>query len=151
MKKQATGFTLVELLICVAILALLASVAVPLSELSVKRGKEQDLRRALREVRGAIDGYKKASDEGRIERAADKSGYPPNLAVLVEGVTDQKDPKGAKVYFLRRLPVDPITGDAWGLRSYASPHNEPQVGADVFDIHTKSAESGINGVPYREW
>ena len=149
--KKPLGFTLVELLICVAILALLASVALPLSELQVKRGKEKDLRSALREVRSAIDGYKRASDEGRIARESDKSGYPPTLAALVEGVADQKDPKAPKIYFLRRLPQDPMTGEAWGLRSYASPHTEPQAGADVFDIFSKSADSGINGVPYREW
>lgn len=149
---KARGFTLIELLITVAIVALLASVALPLAEVTVQRNKEKDLRHALREIRGALDAYKRAADEGSIERAADASGYPPTLAALVEGVADKKKTDGSKLYFLRRIPADPVSGVAeWGLRSYASSATEPQPGKDVYDVYSKSPDSGLNGVPYREW
>jgi general secretion pathway protein G len=145
------GFTLVELLVVVAIVALLASVAAPLAELSWQRGKEQELRYALRQIREAIDAYKRASDENRIERRADASGYPPTLAVLVEGVQDRNHPEKPKIFFLRRLPRDPMSGEDWGLRGYASPASEPRPGKDVYDVYSRSEEVGLNKVPYREW
>jgi general secretion pathway protein G len=145
------GFTLIELVITVAIVALLASVALPLAEVTVQRNREADLRHALREIREAIDAYKHAADEGAIEREADASGYPPSLAALAEGVPDKRKTDGSKRYFLRRVPADPLTGEDWGLRSYASPASAPQPGKDVFDVYTKSPESGLNGTAYREW
>jgi general secretion pathway protein G len=152
------GFTLIELVITVAIVALLASVALPLNELVVQRAKEQDLRRSLREIREAIDAYKQASDEGRIQKKVGESGYPRRLEDLVAGVEDQKSPKKERIYFLRRLPRDPLASDAqlepaetWGKRSYASPPDEPRDGEDVFDVFTLSTATGINGRPYREW
>lgn len=148
---KSRGFTLVELVITVAIVALLASIALPLAEVSSQRGKEQDLRRALRELRLAIDAYKQASDDGVIERKADASGYPPTLAALVEGVPDKRNPGAPKVYFLRRLPRDPFTEGDWGLRSYESPSTEPREGADVYDVYSKSDAKGLNGIAYREW
>jgi general secretion pathway protein G len=148
---KATGFTLIELLIVVAIVALLASVAAPLAELGYQRGKEQELRHALREIREAIDAYKRAADDGKIERKADASGYPPSLAALVEGVEEKTSPEKSKVYFLRRMPKDPLTGEDWGLRSYASPANDPQPGKDVYDVYSRSDEVGLNRIPYREW
>jgi general secretion pathway protein G len=148
---KAKGFTLVELLVVVAIVALLASIAAPLAEMSWQRGKEQELRHALRQIREAIDAYKRASDEGRIERKADASGYPATLAVLVDGVEDKTDPEKSKVFFLRRVPRDPMSGEDWGLRSYASPANDPQPGKDVYDVYSRSDEVGLNRVPYREW
>jgi general secretion pathway protein G len=148
---KALGFTLIELLIVVAIVALLASMAAPLAELTYQRGKEQELRHALREIREAIDAYKRSSDEGKIERKADASGFPPSLATLVEGVEEKNSPEKNKIFFLRRIPKDPLTGEEWGLRSYASPANDPQPGKDVYDVYSRSDEVGLNKVPYREW
>ena len=152
------GFTLIELVITVAIVAILASIALPLNELVAQRAKEQDLRRSLREIREAIDAYKDASDEGRINKRPGDSGYPKRLQDLVEGTEDQKSPKKDKIYFLRRIPRDPFAterelapADTWGKRSYASPANEPRDGDDVFDVFSLSTETGINGRPYKEW
>lgn len=157
-RRASCGFTLIELLVTVAILGLLASAALPLAELGVRRSKEQDLRHALREIRTGLDAYKKASDEGRIARAADATGYPPTLEALVDGVPAARDPARRPIYFLRRLPPDPFYAGAatdpaqtWGLRSYASPPGDPQPGRDVFDVYSTSGQTGINGVPYRAW
>lgn len=155
---KAGGFTLIEMVITLAILAVLASVALPLGELTVQRGKEQELRRSLREMREAIDAYKQAFDEGRITRRPGDSGYPKRLEDLVTGVEDQKNPEKERIYFLRRLPRDPFANDpdigpaaSWGKRSYASPPDEPREGADVFDVFTRSSSTGLNGRPLREW
>lgn len=152
------GFTLIELVITVAIVSILASVALPLNELVVQRSKEQDLRRALREIREALDAHKQAADDGRIRKLVGASGYPTRLEDLVEGVEDQKNPKKEKIYFLRRIPRNPFTTDpilvaaeTWGKRSYASPPDEPREGEDVFDVYPLARGKGINGRPYREW
>ena len=154
----AGGFTLIELVITVAIVALLASVALPVSELVVQRTKEQELHRTLRQLRDAIDAYKQASDEGRIRKSVGDSGYPKKLEELAEGVEDQKSPKKDKIYFLRRVPRDPLATDptlsassTWGKRSYASPPDDPREGDDVFDVFSIAPGKGINGQPYREW
>jgi general secretion pathway protein G len=154
----AQGFTLIELVITVAIVALLASVALPVSELAVQRTKEQELRRTLRQIREAIDVYKQASDEGRIRKSVGDSGYPKKLEDLAEGVDDQKSPKKEKIYFLRRIPRDPFNADptlsaaaTWGKRSYASPPDDPKEGEDVFDVFSLAQGKGINGQPYRDW
>jgi general secretion pathway protein G len=156
--KKQRGFTLIEMLITVAIVAILASVALPLSAVVSQHRKEQELRTALLEVRIAIDTYKQAADEKRIAQAADQSGYPRSLQVLVDGVVDAKSPQKTKIYFLRRIPRDPMqretktpAANSWGLRSYASGADDPQEGADVYDVYSLSAKTGINGVPYREW
>lgn len=153
------GFTIIELVITVAIISLLATAVVPSAQLMYQRERESDLRATLRTLRGAIDAYKQASDSGRIKKQLDKSGYPPDLNLLVDGVDDASAPKeGVKIYFLRRLPRDPFWPDAttpaaetWGLRSYASPPDDPQVGDDVYDVHSRSSRIGLNGVPYRDW
>jgi general secretion pathway protein G len=156
--RNERGFTLIELLVTVAIVAVLASIALPLSEVAAQRGKEQDLRRALREIRDGLDAYKRASDEGRIQRSPDQSGYPPTLLALVEGVPDAKSTSGTKIHFLRRVPRDPLHPDTaaapertWGLRSYESPPNDPRPGKDVFDVRSLSDRKGLNGIPYAEW
>lgn len=160
------GFSLVELLVVIAIVSVLATIGLPLAELAHKRTREEDLRRSLREIRHAIDEYKQMSDLGRIQHTADSSGYPPTLDALVQGVPDAQSPRGEKLYFLRQLPRDPFAptaetassaaatnsaADTWALRSYQSPPNNPQPGRDVFDVHSKSTELGLNGVPYQKW
>jgi general secretion pathway protein G len=151
------GFTLIEMLVTVAIVAILATVAMPLSELSQQRTKEQELRQDLREIRTAIDAYKQAVDEGHIMKSLDQSGYPPSLAVLAEGVDDVKSPVTKKIYFLRRIPIDPFAENvanaesSWGKRSYDSPPDAPREGKDVYDVYSLSDRAGLNGVPYREW
>lgn len=159
MKAHARrGFTLIELLVTLAILALLGALVAPVAEVTVQRRDEQELRRALREIRAGLDAYKKASDEGRIPKAAGASGYPPRLELLVEGVADQRSPKQAKIYFLRRLPRDPFNPDpdledaaTWGKRSYASEPDEPKEGDDVYDVYSTSERLGLNGIPYNKW
>ena len=155
---KSRGFTLIELVITVAIIAVLASVALPLNELTAQRAKEQDLRRALREIRTALDAYKQASDEGRIVKRVGESGYPKRLQDLLEGVEDQKSAKKERIYFLRRIPRDPFATDpnalpaeTWAKRSYASPPDDPREGDDVFDVYSRAEGVGINGRPYKEW
>jgi general secretion pathway protein G len=153
------GFTLIELVVTVAIVALLATAVLPSAQLMYQRQRESELRDALRTIRTALDEYHRASDEGRIKKEADKSGYPPDLQTLVDGVDDASSPKeGLKIYFLRRMPRDPFWPDAaapaaetWGLRSYASSADDPQPGDDVFDVYSRSTRTGLNGIPYHDW
>ncbi len=156
---RRNGFTFIELVMTLAIIGLLASVTLPMAELAVKRSKEQELRMALREIRTALDAYKQAVDDGRIAKVEGRSGYPPSLKVLVDGVSDIKDATSHnKMYFLRRIPRDPMAGEAlrrdeetWGLRSHQSSADEPREGDDVFDVYSLSGEAGLNGIPYRKW
>ncbi len=159
--RRGTGFTLIELMVTLAILALLASVAVPYGQLLYQRQKEAQLREALRQIRGALDAYRQAWREGRVEavKTEGASGYPPDLDVLWRGISDAtRADASKKIYFLRRLPRDPFYPDAsvaaagtWGLRSYDSPPDVPAPGRDVFDVYSLSPGTGLNGIPYREW
>lgn len=157
LRKPGRGFSLVELVVVLAIMAVLASIGLPLTELARQRAKEEDLRRGLREIRTALDTYKRLVEQGSIQKAADASGYPPNLEVLVDGVQDAKSPRGAKIYLLRKLPRDPFAPEAgapaetWALRSYASDAKDPKPGADVFDVHSRSTVVSLNGTAYNEW
>ena len=158
LRRNFQGFTLIELVITLAIVGLLAGMALPAMELVVQRNKEQKLRQALREIRKGIDAYKQAVDEGRIARIVGDSGYPPSLGVLVEGVPDLLSPNKRKIYFLRRIPRDPLSVDptlapeqTWGLRSYESDPDNPSQGRDVYDVYTLAAGIGINRIPYRDW
>lgn len=152
------GFSLVELLVVVAIVSVLATIGLPLAELAQRRTQEEELRTSLRLIRKALDDYKDAVTEGRIPRNVGDSGYPPNLNVLVDGVPDAKSAQGGKLFFLRRLPRDPFApadiaqaADTWGLRSYVSPSDDPKPGKDVYDVYSLSRDKGLNGEPYRNW
>lgn len=155
---RGRGFTFIELMMTLAIMSVLVLVAVPMVQVAVQRQKERDLRVALAQIREALDAYKRAADQGRIPLKIGESGYPKSLEQLVEGVEDQRSPAKQKIYFLRHLDPDPMApgpvtkpAETWGLRSYASPADDPAEGEDVFDIHSKSDTLGLNGVPYRKW
>jgi general secretion pathway protein G len=149
------GFTLIEMLVVMVVLAILASVALPLAEMEVKRSREAELQRALWELRDAIDAYHAAYASGRLVQRPGSSGYPPDLRTLVDGVPDAIE-FGKTHYFLRRLPRDPMVPDVapervWGLRSYASAPNDPRPGDDVYDVFSQSTAVALDGRPYRSW
>lgn len=155
---KSDGFTLIELVVTVAIVGLLATVAMPLVQLTAKRDKEHELRVALRDIRTAIDAYKRAADQGRIEQEADATGFPPSLELLVTGVEDATNPDHKKIYFMRRMPRDPFFPDAsvdavttWGVRSYVSPAEDPQPGNDVYDVYSMANGHALDGSAYRDW
>lgn len=155
--RPPRGFTLVELIVTLALLGVLAMVAAPMAEIAVQRSREQALREALREIRTALDRHKRAADQGVIAKQPGESGYPPNLEVLTAGVPIVGDKDGRRLYLLRRLPRDPFAAPeftdarSWGLRSYSSPPDAPRSGEDVFDVYSRSNEKGLDGRPYREW
>jgi general secretion pathway protein G len=144
-----SGLTLVELIICVGIIAILASAAIPIARFQVKRTKEQELRRDLWEMRAAIDAYKDAADKGAIQVKVDSMNYPPDLETLVNGV----DIQDKKVKFLRRIPKDPMTGTTeWGLRSNQDDADSDSFGGqNVFDVHSKSTGTALDGSKYNTW
>jgi len=156
-RTRSAGFSLIELLISVAILGLLAGGAMAFADLAVQRQNEQVLRANLREIRQAIDAYKQAWDAGRIAHVVGDTGYPHALSDLSGGVVDVTSAKGSRLYFLRRLPRDPMADAAlpaeatWGLRSYESSPDDPHSGRDVFDVHSLSPRKGLNGQPYESW
>jgi general secretion pathway protein G len=156
--RRPTGFTLIELVVTVALVGLLALVTVPLFEITSTRLREQELRAALREIRTALDAYRAAADAGVVAKGAADSGYPPSLDVLTQGVESPKSLAGRRVVFLRRVPRDPFAPDPslvpslqWATRSYGSPADDPQPGADVYDVASRSRRTGLNGIAYKEW
>lgn len=156
--RRAQGFSFIELIASLAIMGVLLLAAMPVAQMAMKRRQELELRQALAEIRGGLDRYKRAADAGRVAVESGASGYPPDLQVLVDGVEDIASPKRAKLYFLRRIPRDPFypgeteePAQTWGLRSYASPPDQPEEGEDVFDVHSLSSERGLNEVPYAQW
>jgi general secretion pathway protein G len=155
-RLTARGYTFVELLVVTVILLIMASAVLPLVQVTVQRQREAELRRALREMRTAIDEFKDAVDEGRIATTEVEPGsqnYPPNLGALVEGVPAAGDASGGQLRFLRRIPVDPMTGDTdWGLRAYQDPpETTTWGGGNVFDVYTRSRGTGLDGTEYRDW
>lgn len=156
MNIHQTGFTFVELIVSLTLLALLASVIIPVSDLASRQSKERELKHALREIRAAIDAYKVSSDKNEIPMAYQTaSGYPPKLSVLM-GI---QIGDGKKVHrFLRKIPADPFAEqknlspeETWGKRSFLSEANQPKEGDDVYDVYSLSTQKGSNGVIYREW
>lgn len=149
---SAPGFTLIELMVTVAIMLILASVALPLAQVSVQREKETELRRDLREMRSAIDRYKDLADANQIQVKADTYGYPPSLDTLVEGVPLTSKPD-VHIRFLRRIPVDPMTGRKdWGLRcAQDDPDSKSWCGDDVFDVYSESTGTAMDGTNYADW
>lgn len=147
--RGESGVTLIELIIVTAIIAVLATAAVPVVRFTVKRQKERELRADLWEMRRAIDAYKDAADKGGIQTKADSNNYPPDLQTLVDGVDIQEH----KVRFLRRIPVDPMTKNTdWGLRSNQDePDSDSFGGQNVYDVHTKSMGAGLDGTKYNTW
>ncbi len=156
MKNQ--GFTLIELVVTVLIVAILATGAAPIMQTTMQRNKEMELKQALRQVREAIDAYKKSVDDGKVKKTIDQSGYPASLEVLEQGVVNQADPKNKLIKFIRRIPRDPMNNDAdlkpsetWGKRSYQSDAASPTEGVDVYDIYSLSSRKAINGTRYSSW
>ena len=156
--RAERGFTLVEMIMTVAIVGVLASAAMPLASLVSQRSKEQELRQSLLQIREAIDAHRRDFDAGRIAKGTTDSGYPKSLKDLTEGVVDQTSQKKKRIIYLRRLPRDPLVTDpsvsaaeTWGLRSYDSPPEEPSPGNDVFDVYSLNKGVGLNGIPYSKW
>lgn len=150
------GFTYIELIIATMILAVLAAAIIPVAEVTSKRAKEMELRAALRTLRTAIDEYKRAVDMGLIggtDVELGSEGYPEELEVLVEGVNQVGSPSEKKLKFLRRIPIDPMTGSTdWGMRSYQDePDSRIWGGQNVYDVYTKSGGTALDGTKYGEW
>jgi len=153
---RTRGYTFVELLVVSTIILILASAIMPLAKVTARRHRETELRRALREMRTAIDKYKDQADLGNISALELKPGnenYPPDLQTLVDGVTAANDPTGRKLKFLRHIPVDPMThGTEWGLRSYQDkPDSTHWGGQNVFDVYTTFDATALDGTKYRDW
>lgn len=151
------GFSFIELLVTLVIMGVLAMMAVPTMQMEIQRKKESELKASLHEIRIAIDKYKLAYDSKRIRNENGLSGYPPNLQILVDGVVDERNPNKDKIYFLRRLPQDPLVNPKktlngnWGIRSYASSADDPKEGEDVYDIYSTATGMGLNGTKYNQW
>jgi len=154
--RSSDGFTFIELVVATAVMMVLASAAMPLARVSIKRQKEADLHRELREMRAAIDAYHDAVTSniiGGLNVSTTSEGYPRDLETLVNGVVRANDPSGKKIKFLRRIPVDPMTASTdWGMRAYADkPDATAWGGSNVFDIYSKSPDKGLDGTKYKDW
>jgi general secretion pathway protein G len=154
--KGESGYTFVELLVVTTIILILASAVQPLAKVTIQRAREAELRRVLRELRTAIDKFKDAADMGLIpqtELRPNSENYPPDLQTLVDGVSMANDASGRKLKFLRRIPVDPMTGDAdWGLRAYQDkPDSTTWGGQNVFDVYSRHQGTALDGTRYRDW
>ncbi|MGA9544168.1 MAG: type II secretion system protein [Candidatus Sulfotelmatobacter sp.] len=147
--RSTHGFTLLELIIATAILLVLSTMVLPMTRVVVQREREKQLRDDLWEMRDAIDRYKDAADRGGFRTKVDSQNYPPDLETLVKG----EDVNGKKVRFLRRIPVDPMTGTTeWGLRSMQDdPDSDSWGGQSVFDVYTKSQDEALDGTKYKDW
>jgi general secretion pathway protein G len=155
-RKSAPGFTFVELIVATAVMLILASAALPIVRVSIKRQREKDLHFTLREMRLAIDKFKDYADSGRIaqfELNFASEHFPASLEQLVEGVAVANDTTGKKFKFLRRIPIDPMTGRAeWGLRAYQDPPDSKVWGGQsVWDVYSKAEGIGLDGTKYRDW
>ncbi len=153
---KSRGFTYVELLVVTTIVLILASAVQPLARVTIQRTREAELRRVLREMRTAIDKFKDAADSGQIpttELKANSEGYPPDLQALVDGVSVANDATGRQLKFLRRIPMDPTTGDSeWGLRAYQDkPDSSSWSGQNVYDVYSKNQGTALDGTKYRDW
>ncbi len=149
-RRRHRGFTLAELVMVVALIAVLSAMVLPVAKFTVKRRKEADLRLALRQVRTAIDEYKRLSDQGLIPIKIGGEGYPEELEELVEGV--EIVGQETKRRFLRRIPVDPMTKEDWEFRSYQDDIDETSWGGEnVYDIRTSSDGVALDGTEYAEW
>ena len=156
--QQQRGFTLIEMMVTLTLLGTLAAAALPLVQRYHQQRNEESLRESLRDIREAIDRFYLASEEGRVEKKVDESGYPPSLNSLVEGVVDKRSPNSAKLYFLRRIPRDPFCDcpgrpdeETWRTRASTSPPEDFNTGKDVYDVSSSSLTPGLNGVPYAQW
>lgn len=159
-RSRVGGFTLIELVITLALVGVVAMTALPLYDVSATRSKEVELRAALRTIRTAIDAYKAAADSGQVTKGATDSGYPPSLELLVQGVEAARDNAsgGRRLVFLRQIPRDPFAANPaappsqhWATRAYGAAPDDFRSGADVFDVASRSTRVGSNGVPYQEW
>ncbi|HEV2991672.1 MAG TPA: type II secretion system protein [Candidatus Angelobacter sp.] len=147
--RNQRGITLLEMIVAITVLMILMSAAVPVARMSAKRQKETTLRRDLWEMRSAIDRYKELADRNAFQQKVDSQGYPPDLETLVKGV----DVQGKKIRFLRKIPIDPMTGNTeWGMRSMQDdPTSDSWGGQNVFDVYTKSEGTGLDGTKYKDW
>jgi general secretion pathway protein G len=152
-KSSAAGFTFIELVIATFVMMILATAALPIARVSMKRQREKELRATLREIRTAIDRFKDNADRQVISAEFGSEGYPPSLEVLVEGVPLNNDVTGRKLKLLRRIPIDPLTGQAdWGMRSYQDPTDAKAWGGqNVYDVYSKSDGIALDGSKYRDW
>lgn len=156
--KFQRGFTLIEMMISLALLATLASAAIPIYQRQEQQRNEEELRVALRDIRSAIDRYGQLVEEGIIEKDADMTNWPASLDLLVDGVVNKKSPNKEKIYLLRRIPRDPFCDcdgrkhtETWRVRASTQAPGETTGGKDVWDVSSTSSQPGLNGIPYAQW